>query len=707
MLIGLNHSLLAAELFDPALQPIASIGSLAISYSDLQSNQSTVYPFTFDPTNWSGDMSAKAINNLAQVQATGPWGLSTVASRLNLLNYDTARKIVTRNGSHSIPFRWTELSATQQASLGDDISGPKRVDYIRGDRSAEGYAPEAYRVRTSVLGDIIHTNITYWQQDKAHPYLYVGANDGLLHVFNALTAEEIYAYIPSMLIANLKRLANKPYVHSYFVDGNMSIANVSYQNSDKSILVGGLGAGGKGFYSLDVTNANAEDEYSATQHIKWEITPDTIGFADLGYTYGRPKIGRLNDGTAVVIAGNGYINSGSGHAILYVINLESGGLIKAIDTGSGNSQSPNGLSSPTLFDANGDGKVDYVYAGDLDGQVWKFNLSSLSSLDFSVGAYGSLFTTSPLQAITTAPVITAHPSGVGQLVVFATGRVLSEDDIDVSAVHYVYGVWDGAPAGSAALLEQSLVGSGSSTWRTVTAYQPQWDATGVQHRAWRLALPMGEQVIGDNPFKENGRFYFVSTLATFDAKGTSNFSHWFYELDINTGGSPDHPIFDSNGDGLLTDLDRFTSCTVTVTAPCIPVAKYLGAGFYSQPTYLQTTTLNSVLFSHLELQSGSQLIKIIEPTIPVGLSIKSVITTNFGHIKATTTTYSDLSIYVVNTITQDDGSITVQQVFRDGSEKVTELTTLPETVISPVTAPKQENVTDKMGRIAWREIFNQ
>ncbi len=711
ILLFINNAPFAATLFDPAIEPIASLARLAISHTDLQSNQETVFPFTFEQTNWTGDINAKTINTVAQIQTIGPWGVWTAASRLALLNTDTDRKIVTYNGNKAIPFRWTDLSINQQASLGDEVTGSKCVDYIRGDRSHEGLAPDAFRVRKSLLGDIIHANIFYWKIDAAQQQIYVGANDGMLHVFNALTAEEIYAYIPSMLIGDLIRLTKTPYEHTYFVDGNISIANVAYQNAVKSILVGGLGAGGKGLYGLDVTDTSADDESSAAQHIKWEITPDSFGFGDLGYTYGIPKITRLNDGTPAVIVGNGYMNSGKGHAVLYIINLDTGILIKAIDTGAGNSQSPNGLSSPTIFDANGDGKVDYVYAGDLDGHIWKFNLNSQSLADYSVldsgGNTGPLFMTSPQQAITTAPVVTAHPTGLGQLIVFATGRLLSEEDINNPDVHYVYGVWDGAPSSNTALLEQNIVDSGLTMWRIETGYLPLWDADGLNHKGWRLALPVGEQVVGENPFKENGRFYFVSKQAIIYGQGTRDFKNWFYELDINTGGSPKLPIFDMNNDALLTDLDLVDGCLVSVNMSCIPIAKLLGMGLYSQPIYLQTKTLNSVLFSHLAFQSGSQFSnKVIEPIIPIGLTITSVITTNFGHIKTTTTTYSDLTLYILNAISNADGSITIKQVFRDGSVVMTELPEIAEATAPPITTPKQEGITDKIGRISWREIFS-
>ena len=135
------------------------------------------------------------------------------------------------------------------------------------------------------------------------------------------------------------------------------------------------------------------------------------------------------------------------NAILYLINADTGALIKAIDTGSGSISSPNGLSTPSLYDNNGDGNVDYVYAGDLDGHLWKFNLSgavpSLYAVQDNTGGTNALLTTSPLQAVTAAPAVIKHPTGIGQMVVFATGRFLTSADLTSATQQSVYGMWMG------------------------------------------------------------------------------------------------------------------------------------------------------------------------------------------------------------------------------------------------------------------------
>ena len=167
---------------------------------------------------------------------------------------------------------------------------------------------------------------------------------------------------------------------------------VNISGATRTILVGGVGAGGKGLYALDITDPVAADEAAAASKILWEITDKTINnitdssYADLGYTYGVPLIVKLNDGTWAAIVGNGYNNRGSDQAVLYVINLLTGAKIAGITatvTGTSDDSNANGLSSPTAIDTNNDGKVDYVYAGDINGNLWKFDLTSTTSGSWS------------------------------------------------------------------------------------------------------------------------------------------------------------------------------------------------------------------------------------------------------------------------------------------------------------------------------------
>jgi type IV pilus assembly protein PilY1 len=596
----------AAPAFTPDSQPTGWLMPPALTSFSLKSGTELFFRPDYNRDGWSGDLWANDISSGAVVQTTGPWDnadptLTTAATLLDAATFDTSRKIVTRNTSGAnIAFRWANLSSTQQTDIGDATLGPKIVDYIRGDRSNEEPAGESFRARNHVLADPQHSSLIYWEHDANTRRLYLGANDGMLHVFNADDGAELFAYIPSMLIPKLNKLVAKPYVHTHFVDGPLNIANVDFSGSVKTILAGGLGAGGKGLYALDITTPTAASETAAAAKIKWEIDPGTTGFADLGYTYGRPKIARLENGTAIAIAGNGYVNGGNGHAVLYVINLDSGALIAAIDTGSGSTASPNGLSTPSLVDTDGNGRVEYAYAGDIDGQLWKFDLANNTA--------SLLFTSSPQQAITVAPVIFPHPDS-GLLVAFTTGRILTSGDLTDNAVHYVYGIWDGAPADNDQLLTQTLTAGsfGNGAIRTITDNQPDWSAGSGHHKGWKVALPAGERAVGETPFFNNLRYYFLGSNPTIVNQQPPNGENWLNEFNFFTGGSPANPIFDLNLDSAFDDNDLADNCTPNTNTfiTCIPVSKYLGDGVFSQPRLAIADGFITTLYTnHPDLPSG-------------------------------------------------------------------------------------------------------
>ncbi len=372
--------------------------------------------------------------------------------------------------------------------------------------------------------------------------------------------EERFAYVPGLVYQNLRELANPLYEHKFYVDNTPYIERVS---DSLTLLVGGLGKGGKGYFSLDITDpATITTESDLASRVKWEYPPvpgvllsgttftfesgtgtggdDVIrdsanGFTvfavgdgfivagtsfndgldygtndgifyikkvdpggsfievesgsliedygdnqdiiitrsttdkDMGYSYSRPIVFKSNDlsigsgqlKSYVVLFGNGY-ESENGNAVLYVINPDDGSLIRKIDTKSGPF---NGLSSISATDVNNDLRVDYVYVGDLLGNMWKFDLTSSSSVNWQVaycdgadptnhcrdaGAVAGI-TAKPLfsgvgtsQAITGAPDIMFKNGGPGYMVIFGTGKYLGTTDVESIAMQSLYGIWDWA-----------------------------------------------------------------------------------------------------------------------------------------------------------------------------------------------------------------------------------------------------------------------
>lgn len=567
----LPATLLADNPFTPDSQPTGWLSTPVVSDFNVSNGSEYFYRIAFFKDTWSGNVFAHDVSPGGVVSIdSGPWDsqvLTNAALALDAADFNTGRVIATSGGR---AFRWSSMTTDEKTALGSEAI----LNFVRGDRSNEEPDGLAFRAREFVLGDILHSNINYWDNGTSRS-LFVGANDGMLHVLDADTGVERWAYVPSTVIPKLKHLAAKPYVHTHYVDGTMRISNINLDGTAKTMLVSGLGAGGKGLFALDVTSHIAADETAAAGKLMWEIN-EGGSFADLGHTYGSPQITRLPNGTAVVVFANGYMSS-TGRAVLYVVNAASGALISAIDTQTGSVGSPNGLSSPTLYDGDQNGQPELAYAGDLDGQVWKFDLVANTAT--------LLFTTSPVQSITTAPVVTRHPKG-GQMVNFATGRMLTSGDKNDTSIHYAYGIWDGAPNGNDSLVTQTLSLStytddaGTFDVRTVSANVPDW----ASHKGWKVALPSGERVLGERPFANAGRFYFLATNPV--AGGGANY---IYELLALTGGSPSVPIFDLDKDGAFDSDDLAANGG-------IPVGKYLGAGIFSQPRFIQGAGLNTTLY---------------------------------------------------------------------------------------------------------------
>lgn len=604
---------LAAVLFDPdlvnsttkAIQPVGYVGSPTASGYALTGSQD-VYVIDYSSADWSGDLRAYAMSSSGALATADSWG-NGAAYQIDNQNYDTGRYIVTMNGNAKIPFRWGNLSPAQKTALdaatAASATASPVLDYMRGQRSNEAPNGLGYRKRGSVLGDIIHSTPLHWN-DGTNRTVFVGANDGMLHAINATNGSERFAYIPSLLISKLPDLKVSPYSHRYFVDGQLTARKyAAYTDSGgtartaQSILVGGLGGGGKGLFALDV-GAIPTTEADAASKILWEITSASTGFANLGHTYGTPVLTTLPNGDAALIVANGYNNTGNGRSSLFVINPHTGVRIAEIDTGTGSVASPNGLSSPTVVDVDFNGRADYIYAGDLNGNLWKFDLSAAPNA-LSATTPTQLFPTStatqtsPAQAITMAPGYKDHPLG-GRVITFATGKIFTAADELDTATHYAYGIWD-RPAAYAAndtLLAQTLTEASYTgvtpaiRVRTASSNVPDWTPGAGHHMGWKTPLATsspattGERVVGDGAYVTGSVFLFMATNPTIAPTATPPGANWWMQLNALTGGDNGLVRFDLNADTRFTTTDQVSGVS--------PVGRFMGGGVRSQLTAFTT-----------------------------------------------------------------------------------------------------------------------
>lgn len=654
----LNAALTA--IFADIMQKTGSAAAVATNSTSLNSS-SAIYQAKFDSSDWSGQLLAYVVGTTGVIPSTPTWDAAQ-----NLPTY-SSRKIISYKPSSGagIAFQWpvnpasptaTEMDTPQSTAIGSSAV----LDYLRGSASNEGTGSTNYRLRpTSKLGDIVNSSPVFVEKPKGGyaesietvsystfvssyaartPVLYVGGNDGMLHGFRATDGVEVLAYVPSSVYPQLQSLSSKTYAHSYFVDGSPTAADVFYGSNWHTVLVGGLNGGGQGIYALDVTypaaatgvtnvsNSSTFSEANAASLVLWEFTDrdmnstsstNTNFDADLGYTYSQPAIGKMANGKWAAIFGNGYNNtnadgsaSTTGNAVLYVVDVQTGQLIKKFDTKKGmasspNTTTPNGLASPAIVDVDGDEIIDYIYAGDLQGNMWKFDVTDTNPSQWD-SAYKSgsnpvpLFTAlmgSTPQPITVRPEVGEHPEG-GYLVYFGTGKYIESGDNSGSGqtTQTFYGIWDnGAAVGNSrsVLLQQQIlaeVSSNSELWRLTTNNLPTWTGSSA-HKGWYIDLyntessntnNYGERQVS-NPVLTNKRLVFTTLIPATNVCSYGGDS-WLMELNPETGGRFSFTPFDVNGTGGFTTADYLTGGTVTSPAPV--TGRKLSGGIAGAPAIM-------------------------------------------------------------------------------------------------------------------------
>lgn len=625
---SLNAAL--TTIFADILAKSGSAAAVATNSTSLNSG-SAIYQAKFDPSDWSGQLLAYLVGTAGSIPNSPSWDASTVLP--------SSRTIITYKPSNrrGIPFAWpsnpstpaaTEMDTSQSSAVGSSAV----LDYLRGSSANEGTGPTNYRQRLiSKLGDIVNSSPVYvgkpasgysdtivatapystFVNNNANrtPVLYVGGNDGMLHAFRGTDGVELLGFVPSSVYLNLPLLASKTYSHRYFVDGSPTVADVYFGGAWHTVLVGGLNGGGQGIYALDVTNPSAFQQSNASSLVLWEFldrdrdssTTSNNNFdADLGYTYSQPAIGKMQDGSWVAIFGNGYNNtesdgsaSSTGSAVLYIVDIQNGNLIRKIDTGKGyasspNGSTPNGLSSPALVDIDGDEVIDFIYAGDLQGNLWKFDVTATAPNNWdsafkSGGNPAPLFTarfgTTP-QPITIRPEVGEHPQG-GYFVYFGTGKYIETGDNSATGAttQTFYGIWDNGNAvgnSRSSLLKQEIlaeVTSNGELWRLTSNNIPNW-AGNSANKGWYIDLyntqggntnNYGEKQVS-NPVLSNRRIIFT-TLIPAAGVCTSGGDSWLMELNPETGARLNATPFDVNNDNIFSSGDYLTGGNVTTASP--------------------------------------------------------------------------------------------------------------------------------------------
>ncbi len=582
----------------------SSAASVATNSTRLASD-TFIYQARFSTSDWGGHLLAYPIGAGGEVGVLGDEpdavpelpGRSGWNAALEMPEPDSRNIHTYDPGSNAgMAFEWASLTTDQQTELNKDAAGDsdglgeKRLAYLRGDRSGE--APDAlnFRVRSSTLGDIVNSDPSYVGNQnygfevlpgtegstyKAYrksdeykdrtPMVYVASNDGMLHGFNADTGAELMAFVPNAVYPELTFLTDDSFNanHRLINDGTPRTLD-AYLGGWRTILVGTLGGGGKGVYALDVSTPDNFD----SSDVLWEFTSEDD--SNMGVAIPEATIARMYNGEWAAIVANGY-NSG-GNATLFILNLETGAKMAEIDTGAGGD---NGLSSPTPVDVDGDRITDYIYAGDLMGNMWKFDVTSADEGDWEVAFEGApLYTACSEDPCVNRQPITARPEvGIsppaGYFVYFGTGRYFAAGDNGAgTGANTVYGIRDKNAKGT---LSPVLPTAGRSTLLQQVVETEQvvtFDGTyteGIRttsdevildsHDGWYLDLPTtGERQVS-NTLLRAGRLIFTTVIPSGDACSAGGES-WLMEIDALSGSRLTESPFDLNRDRSF-DIEDF------------------------------------------------------------------------------------------------------------------------------------------------------
>lgn len=650
----------AGQLKDQLRSAFSEIAARTTSASAIAQNSTRldtdtmIYQARFNTQDWTGQLRAFKIQTDGTVSSTPTWEASA-----NMPAHGS-RKIYTWDSvayagnlfKLSNPSVTGELTTAQLTSLALNTLSTsdqvKYVNYLRGDSSNEQQNSGVFRNRTASLGDIVNSDPVYvFAEDFSYELLpesipalatdpntyayfrdhdkplrrkmiYVSSNDGIVHGFDASSGSsggvEQFGFVPAAaLSSSMKGLVSPNYAHQYLVDGPLAVGDAYIGGAWKTVLVGTTGAGnaGKSVFALDVTDP---DSFSASK-VMWEFTS-----ADLGYPMGVPVVARMPNGRWAAVFGNGW-ESSVNKARLMIVYLDpvltggSPGWTASTDycvLTTDESVSNNGLGSPSLVDTNGDGIIDYAYAGDLQGNLWRFKFGASSSdcpitggspawkMDKKIfqtpsvtckqrSATGVVSNctspTSKRQPITAPLEVGLPPSGqTGYTVYFGTGAYYQSADVNDMTEQAFYGVWDDLSSSGASttalaslsdLVLQTIDSQGtvsvtnanpppatlSYDYRTTSANAISYPTKKGWYMKFLTPNPTaatpsydGERVVSA-PLLRAGRVVFATLIPSTDSCSFGGDS-WIMEIDASTGAATSTPSFDLNNDGGFTSADK-------------------------------------------------------------------------------------------------------------------------------------------------------
>ena len=485
-------------------------GGVAVSTVNLQRGDQRAYFGTYNPSGWTGDLTANAINpKTGDVTTTPVW---SVGSLLLTRAWGT-RVIASHDGSTGVGF--TAGSVGTLVNSGTVWGATDQViNYLRGDRSLEG---TVFRKRNSLLGAVINAEPAVSREDGV---VYFASGEGMLHAVDIRTdyGKELWAYVPRAVLPDMGQTTARGYAFKTQLDGTPVIGKVG---ASARLLVAGMGAAGRSYYAIDVSSPRDLNETQLAAKVKWEFptTGDSATQSKVGQTLGKPVIVRVSSGVYRVLVTSGYNAPLDGKGRVFMLDPATGAVDTEFVTTDGSTSAEAGLAHISPF-VEVDGSVRYVYGGDLLGNLWKFDLVAKTApvkLAVLKDASGNT------QPVTAQPELLAYKGK--RIVLVGTGRLLDITDFGSSAVQSFYAIADGSTLANArSSLVQHTYSKGTDSISTVTV---DW----TSQRGWFVDLPASEQA-NTRPIITRGLVAWVTNVA---GSSDCSASSYLYMVDVLTG----------------------------------------------------------------------------------------------------------------------------------------------------------------------------
>lgn len=481
---------------------------------------------------------------------------------------------------------WLSQCSRLSTAAAAKVTGDNLVKFLAGDTSlylnTASADNQVFRARASRLGDFVNASPVYLSkppfryidagyaqfvtaQAQRRPMVYAVANDGMLHAFQVGESatdpnggDELWAFVPRGVMPHLWRLADANYDsdHRNLLDATPTIGDVQIGGRWRTILVGGMGGGGRYYYALDITDP-------LNPSLLWEFSD-----ANLGLTYGNPVITKEADGTWVVAFTSGYNNVGDGRGHLFVLDAATGSKIGEAVTPAGSTTTPSNLGRLNAWVvSNTDNTALRFYAGDMLGNLWRFQKVGGSYAAQLLGRALADDGVTP-QPIVSKPVLTelmVNGTPVA-IVAFGTGRLINTGDLASTTLQSIYAVKDalndtslGPLRNPAAALVREQLGSDR---RLVNPQPIDWRT----HNGWYVDLDQtsGERITLDGIPLGSGLIAFVSTVPNSDPCSTGGRSY-LYQFQMLSGTIDRVDVSDSLivGAGRVIDSAGLISAFVT------------------------------------------------------------------------------------------------------------------------------------------------